>query len=61
MMVLQEIMLLDQVYHFGAKLLISQLVLGWGCKTLHINSCIVSIVFIEVLHESRYIGHDFDP
>ena len=33
----------------------SQLVLGWGCKTLHINSCIVFIVFIEVLHESRYI------
>ena len=38
----------------------SQLVLGWGCKTLHINSCIVSIVFMEVLPESRYIGHDFD-
>ena len=39
---------------------LSVIVLGWGCKILHINSCIVSIVFTEVLHESRYIGHDFD-
>ena len=45
---------------FWCQIAHSQLVLGWGCKTLHINSCIVSIVFIEVLHESRYIGHDFD-
>ena len=60
MVILQEIMLLDQVYHFDAKLLIHSWVWGWGCKTLHINSYIMSIVCIEVLHESRHIVHDFD-